>query len=302
MKTLTALIDADVLRYEIGFCGEYKELNEETGEEEFKVREFDFVAELLDGRVKGIIADVADYFDIDQSDIKPVLYLTGSETSTKIINRSKRFLDEPLLLLAPPIRESIAVTKPYKGTRAGTKPFHYENLTAYIIGTYEFRVSNGLEADDLICMDQFSALGDNDTIICTRDKDLRMCPGWHYGWECGKQPSFGPTLVDNRGQITLTPKGIKGTGLKFFFSQMLTGDTVDNIPGCAKIGPAKAFAILEGCNTRRDHERAVIEAYKQAYGDKYKDMLEEQSKLLWMIRELNEDGSPVHYEWKFDAD
>lgn len=296
VKKRQPLIDADVLqlRYEIGFCGEYDEIDEATGEKKHNVREFDFVAELLDGRIKGIIEDT-------ESTEPPILFLTGSSTSTRIINRSRRFSGEPEIVLDTPIREQLATLKPYKGTRKEQKPFHFDNLTAYILGNYDTRVSNGLEADDLICIEQFSRLRYNDTIICTRDKDLRQCPGWQFGWECGKQPSFGPELVDNRGRIVLDDgKGIKGTGTKFFFAQMLVGDTVDNIPGCPKVGPVKAFDILSKCNTKREHELAVIEAYQKAYPDNYRDMLEEQSKLLWMIRELNEDGSPKHYEWKFD--
>lgn len=148
-------------------------------------------------------------------------------------------------------------------------------------------------------MEQYKRIGNLDTIICTRDKDLRQCPGWHYGWECGLQPSFGPELVDNKGWLKPKKDGYSGVGLKFFFYQMLVGDSVDNIPGCPGLGPKKAYAILEQCNTKREHELAIIEAYKTKYEDNAEDMLLEQSKLLWMIRELETDGSPKHYDWKF---
>lgn len=280
------LIDLDVIRYEIGFCGEYVE------EGELRVREFDFVAELLDQRIKGICEDT-------ESTEPPIGFLTGSDLAARIVNRVSRYNGNAELVIDTPFRERIACTKPYKGTRKGAKPFHFENITAYLLSEYDCRISNGLEADDLMCIEQTSRLRDSDTIICTRDKDLRMCPGWQFGWECGKQPSFGPVYVDNKGTLQLTNGKLKGTGLKFFFSQMLTGDTVDNIPGCKGMGPAKAFKLLDGCNTKREHELAVIGAYQNVYGDAWKDMLEEQSKLLWMVRELNEDGSPIHYEWKY---
>lgn len=85
-----------------------------------------------------------------------------------------------------------------------------------------------------------------ETIICSRDKDLRMCPFWHYGWEHGNQPEFFPTYVERLGEITLSEdkKKIKGTGLKFFYSQLITGDTVDNIPGLPKGGPVLAALTL----------------------------------------------------------
>jgi hypothetical protein len=282
------------LRYEIGHCGEYDEVDEQTGEKVHHIREFDFVQELLDERIRGICLDT-------EATEPPILFLTGSNKSTEIINRGKKFTGEPPLVLEQPFRERVATLKPYKGTRNHEKPYHFDNLTAYILGAYETRISNGLEADDLMCIEQWSRRNDMDSIICSRDKDLRMCPGWQFGWECGLQPSFGPELVDSKGWLKLSNdrKSIKGTGLKFFFSQMLTGDTVDNIPGCPKMGPVKAFDILSECNTKREHELAIIEAYKKAYPDNWQDMIEEQSKLLWMVRELNEDGTPIHYEWKF---
>jgi hypothetical protein len=288
---LTPLIDGDVIRYELGFSGEYDEIDENTNEKIHHIREWEFVQELVDNKIKFISEEAGGVQP-------PVLFLTGSSLSTRIINRTNRYSGSPDIRLDVPFREVVAVTKPYKGTRKGDKPFHFDNITAYLLANYDCRVSNGLEADDLMAMEQFNR---EDTIICTRDKDLRMVPGWHYGWECGKQPSFGPELVDARGWLKLNhKKELKGVGLKFFFAQMLTGDTVDNIPGCKRVGDVGAMKLLEPCNTKREHELAVIAAYQNAYPDNWKDMIEEQSKLLWMVRELDDKGQPIFYEWKYD--
>lgn len=286
------LIDSDVLRYELGFSGEFNETDEATGETRHVIREWDFVEELIVNKIKFICGEV-------EASEPPLLFLTGNSHSTRLLNDARRFKGEALIELAAPFRELVATVKPYKGTRKGEKPFHFDNITAYLVANYDCRISNGLEADDLMAIEQTGRNGQ--TIICTRDKDLRMVPGWHYGWECGKQPSFGPELVDSKGWLRLNEKGdVKGVGLKFFFYQMLVGDTVDNIPGCPKVGPVKAFNLLNELNTKREHELAVIGAYKDFYGDEYKERLEEQSKLLWMVRELDAHGSPKHYEWKFD--
>ena len=293
------LIDGDILRYEVGSCGEYDEeiLDHKglpTGEWVHHIREFEFVEALLNDRIEGICKDVG-------ATAPPILFLTGSTYAIDLINRRDRYTGRAPISLEQPFRELVATVKPYKGTRKEEKPFHFNNLTAYIIGNYDTRISNGIEADDLICIEQWSRREHNDTIICTRDKDLRMCPGLHFGWECGLQPSFGPELVDHKGWLKPDNKGkIKGVGLKSFFYQMLVGDTVDNIPGCPKVGTVKAMQLLEPCNTKREHDLAVISAYQKVYPDNYKEMIEEQSKLLWMIRELFPDGSPKHYEWTFD--
>lgn len=286
------LIDLDVIRYEIGFSGEFEETDEATGETRHVVREWDFVQELLDNKIDFICKEV-------EATQPPLLFMTGDKYTMRLLSRTASYRGEEPVELLTPYRETIATVKPYKGTRKGEKPFHFQNITAYCLANYDCRVANGLEADDLLAMEQTSR--PNETVICSRDKDLRMVPGMSYSWECGRQPSFGPELVDNKGWLKLNERGdVKGVGLKFFFYQMLVGDTVDNIPGCPKIGEVKAYKLLNELNTRREHELAVIGAYRDFYGDEYKERLEEQSKLLWMVRELRPDGSPVHYEWKYD--
>jgi 5'-3' exonuclease len=138
----------------------------------------------------------------------------------------------------------------------------------------------------------------DETIICTRDKDLRSVDGWHYGWELGEQPSFGPFRVDGYGAIHLSDdrKKITGYGLKFFLSQCLTGDRVDSIPGLPKCGPVAAFERLVDTNTYEEGRQAVLEAYSERYGDEDVYELEEQGRLLWMTRKLNEDGTPVLWD------
>lgn len=283
------LIDGDILRYEIGFCGEYEEDDEETGEAVKKIREWEFVQKLLDDKIKFICDEVG-------ATQPPIIFITGSETSVRIVNRRDRYKDVQPVVMVRPFREDIATIKPYKGTRKGVKPFHFDNITAHLLANYDCDIAFGIEADDRMAQTQSEG-----TIICSRDKDLRMVPGWHYGWECGKQASFGPEIVDAKGWLKYDYKGdVKGAGLKFFFYQMLVGDTVDNIPGCAKIGPKKAMDILAKCETKREHELAIIEAYKKAYGDNWQWILEEQSKLLWMIKEMSPEGLPVYYDWKFE--
>lgn len=253
---MTPLIDADVLRYEVGFAAE-------TGWKGDDLPSFDYVADLFDNRIGNICALV----DATQP---PILFLTGKRN----------------------FRNDIAKRQKYK-ERASHKPFHFQNLTAYIKGKYDWRLTEGLEADDLMAIEQ--TLRPNDTIICTRDKDLRQVEGWHYGWELSNQPQFGPLRVEGFGSIALSAnrKKIIGYGPKFFYSQLLTGDVVDTIPGCGGIGPVRAFEILEHTKTSTEALKACYEAYKAKYGmSGYVEMLE-QGRLLWMTRKLRPDGSPV---------
>jgi len=278
---MKALIDGDILRYEIGW-GALTGWKAITETEE--VPPFDYVEKLLLQR----IASIQEATNSDSY----CLYLTEGHT----------------------FRYDIAKTKPYKGTRKENKPWHFDNLTAYIQGVLQHKTVSFIEADDALAVDAGKAPKEN--IICTRDKDLRQVPGLIYSWELGNQAAFGPLLVSDPGWLTLygdanrKPK-ITGTGFAFFCAQMLMGDTVDNISGVPKIGPVKAYEILSPIleveteeKTKQSLMDTVEDVYKDHYGMVYygtegrtwDDYLLEQGQLLWVVRKLNEDGSPVIWQ------
>ncbi len=253
---MTPLIDGDVLVYEIGFACEY-------GKEE--IPSFEYVKEVLDNRIRQICEEV-------EATSPPVLFLTGKGN----------------------FRETLAVTKPYKGTRVAEKPYHYANIKAYLQASYGATLVEGYEADDALAMAQTSK-----TIICSRDKDLRMVEGWHFSWECGKQPQVGPYKTDRVGKLSVLPKKVMGYGLSFFYFQLLTGDSVDNIPGCKGIGPKKAVDLLAHLTDPLEMEQVCWDTYCLKHPEKIlqelTDLFMEQAGLLWMITDM-EDGELVH--WK----
>lgn len=257
------LIDSDVLIYECGFAAE-------AGWQQAGFPPFDYCAELLDNRIANICAMV-------ESTKPPILYLTGKGN----------------------FRYDIAKRTPYKD-RPSVKPWHYKNIKAYIKCKYDYRESEGMEADDLMAIEQTRRMlgGETESIICTRDKDLHQVPGMHYGWEMGMQPSFGPMLVDVFGDIQLSSnrKKLSGYGEKFFYAQCLMGDRVDSIPGLDGMGAVGAFELLQATQTSTEAFKAVLEAYKGRYEGNAEVELLEQGRLLWMTRELHEDGSPVLWE------
>jgi hypothetical protein len=266
------LIDGDILLYEAGFAAE-------TGWESEDSPPFSYVEEILENKVGNICAMAG-------ATLPPIFFFTGKTN----------------------FRNTVAKSFNYKN-RPGNKPFHYYNIKAYIKGKYEWRQQEGLEADDLMaifqcereelykitcCSEHPSAR----TIICSRDKDLRAVPGWHYGWEVGNQPSFGPAIVTEFGAIRLSSdrKSLKGEGLLFFYSQCLLGDRVDTIPGLPGTGPVKAFELLSPCQNETEACRVVLEAYRGTYGEGAEEMLLEQGRCLWMTRGLLEDGQPKLWE------
>jgi hypothetical protein len=282
----TALIDCDVLRYECSAVGE--KIDKTTGHRD--IQSFDFVKQVFDERIETIVqgAGADDY----------KLFLSGDRHSTRIINKQRRRDGEPPLDFSPNFREALAKGKVYKGTRNKERPYHWLNLTAYILSGDRTDISSGCEADDSIGIEHFS--NPNGTIICTRDKDLNQIPGWHYSWECGKQPEFGPIEYDSVGQIELvrtpTVNKISGGGFAFFAAQLLCGDVVDNIGGLRGIGPVKAYEILKDCKDDRTYFSAVVRAYQERYGSQWLELLGEQCSLLWIVRERHPDGSLKHFD------
>jgi len=182
----------------------------------------------------------------------------------------------------------------YKAHRHQPKPKHYKALRDYLINVEGAEVADNQEADDLLGIHQDKVgeldlrIDDRvadvsyDTIICSIDKDMLMVEGWHYNWN-------RDTVVE----IT------KADGLKNFYRQLLTGDATDNIPGIHGVGPVKANALLEGCETEQQYNKVVLAAYK-GYFDRCseEDVIAHINiigKLLYIRRQPEE-------VWSFDVD
>jgi hypothetical protein len=166
-------------------------------------------------------------------------------------------------------RHEIAKTVPYKANRVAEKPKHLGIIREYMISAWAFSVQEKQEADDAISIRAY-ALGEEDYIICSIDKDLDNVRGWHYNF--GKNERYFVKEED---------------AIKNFYRQVLTGDRVDNVPGLPGIGPKKAEKILQDCCTEEELYKAVLEAYKGDVG-----LLTEQAQLLWLRRKEGELWQP----------
>lgn len=258
---LTPIVDGDVLRYEIGFGAEtgWRAI---TNDPE-AIPPYSYVEKLLTER----LASICDTLDTDK---EPVLYLS----------EGKNF------------RFDIALKKGYKANRKENKPWHFKNLTVTMTYLLNAHVITGIEADDAMAIDHSNSNGT--TVLCSRDKDLKQCPGYFYSWELHKQPSFGPTLITKEGSLSLSAdrKKLIGTGDAWFYAQVLMGDTVDNTPGLPNCGPVRAYEILQG-KSSEEMLSAVKLAYQDYYKDKWEAELLEQGILHWIIREKDLNGEPL---------
>jgi 5'-3' exonuclease len=192
-------------------------------------------------------------------------------------------------------RYDIATLKPYKGQRRDNpltaRPLALDKLKDWIIRTR----LNGrsavavdfIESDDALCIAQArNRKAGIDCIIVANDKDILQSQGQHFRIHRDHRD-----FVEVSGYGTLYLEGeqgkekLRGTGSKFFFSQVLTGDTTDNYPGLPKCGVQGAFKLLDPTTTYQEGLEAVTEAYQKVYKDNWKAMLEEQGRLAWMLKE-----------------
>lgn len=116
----------------------------------------------------------------------------------------------------------------YKGNRdAVQKPHWNGRLRNYIQDKYGARVTKTWEADDEVGI-RATELGDR-AVICSVDKDLRQVPGHH--------------IVLGKGHLHVTERG----GLMRLYTQILAGDSTDNVRGCWQVGAEGAFTYLHAC-------------------------------------------------------
>ena len=207
-------------------------------------------------------------------------FATNEESESTAITTMAGFLEDLILLDLPTVqtwelfltgkgnfRNEVAVTAPYKGNRKSEKPKHYHLLREYLVLSWGAYVVEGMEADDMLAI-RATEIGD-DSVIVTLDKDLNQVPGWHYNF------------VKKEETYITEPQG-----LLHFYTQFLTGDSVDNIKGVHGIGPKKALKLLED-KTEAEMWDTVVEhlGYDRAV---------ENGHLLYMLRTLEDRFTPIN--------
>ncbi len=166
----------------------------------------------------------------------------------------------------------------YKRGRPADKPPHWKKVMNYLITKWKFVPVSGVETDDVLALCA-SVHKMFDTIICSSDKDLKQIPGLHY------------RLGLNRKGVVIKEDKRIGIGIKeamlSFYTQMLVGDSVDNIKGIPGCGPKTAEKILIDAKSGFQMRDAVREAYEAHFGE---DKGEEE----FMINEALLKISPLY--------
>ena len=162
----------------------------------------------------------------------------------------------------------------YKANRINVpKPKYYREIRDYLVQHWKAVVTkDNLEADDLLGIYAMQLRSDGrDLVIVTQDKDLDQIPGRHYDWTTAAFEDISPEQ-----------------GIRNFYTQLLTGDSTDNIKGCPGIGPAKAKAALEGCKSPNQLAQAAYKVYETTLGHRPDSEVELNAQLVWIKRRANE--------------
>ena len=184
-------------------------------------------------------------------------------------------------------RRVIATVKPYQGQRnSSRRPKNWGYLREFFEGSHGTFWAPKLwatrEADDGIsyaCWQKYRTTQDLDAVH-SGDKDMRMIPGVHINWNTYE------TVVLRPGDFEVVG-GDKVFGLKWFWLQMLQGDTADNIPGLPefmgkKVGEKTAEKLLAPAEHHIQAQNIVMDCYALTYGSDWLDRFVEQAALLWM--------------------
>jgi hypothetical protein len=154
--------------------------------------------------------------------------------------------------LTPPrtFRHEIATVRPYKGNRPDKElPPLFYGLRAYMLQTHQASEVPTLEADDMIAIHAAAAAKAGESVVvCAYDKDvLGQIAGHHWNYQKAEWVTTTPEQAEN-----------------FLWSQVLTGDSTDNVEGVPGIGAKKAAEILLAPGTLA---QKTIQAYMNHFQD-----------------------------------
>lgn len=165
----------------------------------------------------------------------------------------------------------------YKGTRK-TKPTNYTFIRDYVIKKYDTVTVPLYEADDTACIEGTKYLKDEQLfMVATVDKDWKMIGGLFYNMQYKSLSAIS-----------------KIEAIEYFHKQLITGDSVDNIPGLFGLGIKKAEKILDGKDIKGQFE-AIIKTYKKMHPEDYVERLNVMGILLFLVKDYDDEKWNIEY-------
>jgi len=193
-------------------------------------------------------------------------------------------------------RIPFSTIKTYKGNRKEEPwmTFFKPHLRKHMIKKWGIIPIGEFEADDAVTIAYNQFKDDYDVTMCFEDKDLIQMAALNEGDEIMKQYNFNR---HHKGFYKWDKEG----GLRAFYTQLITGDSSDNVPGIEGQGKkSNLLPALEKMSTEEEMFNHVRDAYIKKYGGRYMYYLLENYMLIKMLTEpcfdYPEDIEPIVFK------
>jgi len=188
------------------------------------------------------------------------------------------FTEDYVMAMGGPDNYRIDLYPEYKRSASrvkskSSKPDWFDDLKSWTMEAYDGCIlTDNCEADDMVRIWALEAARvDMQHCVVTIDKDLDCIPGTHYNPRTKQIYQIEQEWADY-----------------FYWKQLLMGDSVDNIPGIAGIGPKKAEKLLEGAKSKDERIAIICREYNKVYGCEGLDFMLLNGKLLHIWRHIND--------------
>lgn len=157
----------------------------------------------------------------------------------------------------------------YKANRTQPKPQFLGDCREYACEHMGAEITeHDMEADDYLGIFQ-----NENSIICSLDKDLLQIPGKHFQWAISGANWSKPDTFLEQSELE---------GIRLFYEQCLKGDKSDNVKGIEGIGEAKARKILKDCKTEKEMLEILLDKYS------HEDEFLLNAQCLYILRDFED--------------
>ena len=191
--------------------------------------------------------------------------------------REKAVVDDVIVCNGSKYNFRTEVSKDYKANRTQNKPSILSDLHEIIKMDYGSTYGIGVETDDVVATlwkDEVDKNGINSVLIMSLDKDYKQFPCWFYDYH------------PKRNSLT---KISEEEANKNFYSQMIVGDSADNINYCKGYGSSYANKIFKDKSSEYSMFSSTYRLYKQIWGEEAKDKFNEARTLLKLKTDCHEN-------------
>ena len=181
----------------------------------------------------------------------------------------------------------LEVSPLYKANRKDMKrPILLQQARDYLEVVHNAIVSQGVEADDLVCIEQTACMEQGiDCCIAGIDKDLYQQKGWHYRWPLRGKDGIMKYIDEQESLLNLYAQALEGDkcdNIMFYLDE--TTGTWKKEYGLGKVGARKA---LQECVTEKEFYDTVLDLYENKFNRTEEDLLTNM-QLLYLLREHDE--------------